>query len=211
MVMTYQGTALDPSDRLVLFDAESLQELSAAQPTPTVGEDVPDGQVDVELSAALEVGDSAWFVRFSEAGSSVPYRLHAPDGDPIDEAVDLAGDRLSDTLRDTDNDGVPDLADTDSDNDGISDANEAGDDPAAPRDTDEDGTPDYRDSDSDGDGLADAYEVGDNPGQPRDTDGDSIADYLDEDSDGNGINDAIERGDGETPPDLDGDGVAKRL
>ncbi len=83
-------------------------------------------------------------------------------------------------LPNSDNDGTPDLRDTESDNDGLPDADEGG--PSAqncgpPRDTDNDGIPDYRDPDSDNDGLPDGDEgdIGTDPLNP-DTDGDGVSD-----------------------------------
>ena len=115
---------------------------------------------------------------------------------------------MVDNLRDTDGDGIPDLADTDSDNDGIPDEREAG--TARPRDTDEDGRQTIERPTAMGT-ASDRFEAGDDPNAPRDTDGDSIPDYLDDDSDGNGITDVDERGQGDDPADFDGDGVADLL
>jgi len=72
-----------------------------------------------------------------------------------------------DPALDTDQDGTPDIADTDDDNDGISDmadADENGDgaveDPNW--DSDNDGTPDMSDTDDDNDGVSDAEDGDDN-------------------------------------------------
>lgn len=94
---------------------------------------------------------------------------------------------------DTDDDGVPDLADLDSDGDTIEDNIEGTGDP------DEDGLPNYRDLDSDGDGIPDETEGS------GDIDGDGVPNFLDLDSDGNGIPDAVEGAD--PTADLDGDGI----
>jgi hypothetical protein len=72
-----------------------------------------------------------------------------------------------DPTLDTDQDGIPDIADTDDDNDGIADladADENGDgaleDPNW--DSDNDGTPDMSDTDDDNDGVPDAQDGDDN-------------------------------------------------
>ena len=79
--------------------------------------------------------------------------------------------RFDEGPRDTDRDGIPDLADHDSDNDGIEDREEYGQPGEGEpiRDSDEDGTPDYLDEDSDGDGFGPEEGAGDqdNDGTPR--------------------------------------------
>ncbi|MEZ4327005.1 MAG: Ig-like domain-containing protein [Polyangiales bacterium] len=151
------------------------------------------------------------------------------DGVPDDvECPDAAG-----TCPDTDDDGVPDIADPDDDGDGVptvleipSDVDTDGDDvpdyldddddgdgvPTAveapegvARDTDGDGIPDHRDSDDDGDTLLTRDE---RPGDVDvDTDMDTVPDYLDDDDDGDGIPTATERMDVGRHGNPDDDGV----
>jgi hypothetical protein len=111
--------------------------------------------------------------------------------------------------KDTDGDGVPDIADTDDDNDGILDTVEG------TIDTDGDGVPNNRDLDSDNDGINDVREANgidaDNNGiadgtpspttgaigtglTPPDTDGDGVKDFLDLDSDNDALSDLAESG-----------------
>ena len=84
------------------------------------------------------------------------------DGDGLGDNPGLNGEPFP---QDLDNDGIPDMDDTDRDGDGISDATEvsAGTDPAnatsRPEDLDRDGIPDAEDSDTDGDGFADELET----------------------------------------------------
>jgi hypothetical protein len=140
------------------------------------------------------------------------------DGDGLTNDEEAALGTDPDDL-DTDDDGIPDVAETgdhdqdgladaldsDSDNDGIPDGVEAGPDPLHPVDTDGDGTPDFLDRDSDGDGLPDALEGALDAGTPRDTDGDGTPDYLDTDSDGDTLPDALEGN--ALGTDQDGDGI----
>ncbi len=161
------------------------------------------------------------------------------DGDGIDDTfdvdqtsgVDANGDGIDDAVQpiDTDNDGTPDVHDTDSDNDGVLDSIESGnsgndtdgdgiddtfdvdqtggadtngdgiDDAVLPVDTDNDGVQDVFDPDSDGDGIPDAVEGG------GDTDGDGIPDSQDSDSDNDGVPDSVEAG--TSGVDTDGDGI----
>lgn len=102
------------------------------------------------------------------------------DGDGIDDKTEVGSDPLK--PRDTDNDGILDILDTDDDGDEIPSREEG------ITDTDNDGTPDYLDKDDDGDGLStDAENY--NGGTPKDDDSDKdgIADYLDPDDDGDNI------------------------
>ena len=133
--------------------------------------------------------------------------------------------------RDTDGDGVADIADTDDDNDGILDIAEG------TGDTDSDGVPNSLDLDSDNDGINDVREANsvdaNNDGTmdgtpspttgaigagltPPDTDGDGVKDFLDLDSDNDALSDLAESGypttdtnnDGVVDgPDTDGDGI----
>lgn len=114
------------------------------------------------------------------------------DGDGVDDKTEVGSDPLN--PRDSDDDGIPDILDTDDDGDEIltADENPNG---GTPKDddTDLDGVPNYLDKDDDGDGLpTDAENY--NSGTPKDddTDKDGTPDYLDADDDGDGINTAIE-------------------
>lgn len=105
---------------------------------------------------------------------------------------------------DTDEDGTPDITDTDDDNDGLLDTQDP-----KPKDTDNDGTDNATDTDDDGDGIADNQEAA---GQKLDTDNDGTPNVTDTDDDGDGIPDSTEQGvlgpDGKyTLPDTDGDGL----
>ncbi|MCU0467176.1 MAG: hypothetical protein MUF58_01125 [Arcicella sp.] len=133
--------------------------------------------------------------------------------------------------KDTDGDGVPDIADTDDDNDGILDTVEGS------IDTDGDGIPNSADLDSDNDGINDVREANgtdaNNDGildgtpstttgaigtglTPPDTDSDGVKDFLDLDADNDALSDLAESGyptadannDGVADgPDTDGDGI----
>lgn len=119
-------------------------------------------------------------------GTGLPdYRDLDSDGDSINDIVESGqgyldgnNDGAIDTTTDTDNDGIPNVAD------GL---------PAAfgdARDSDNDGVSDAIDIDDDNDGILDTVE-----GPPgTDTDGDSVPDSLDLDSDNDGINDLVESG-----------------
>jgi len=152
------------------------------------------------------------------------------DGDGIADVIDDDPTRHG-SRNDADGDGVPDVIDLDDDNDGIPDVQET--DNGADVDTDMDGIVDRLDLDSDNDGLPDSVEgVGndslDSDGDgvldnltdanddgladqvptsmiPVDTDGDGIADFRDRDSDGDGVTDLTEAG-GDDTIDSDGDG-----
>ncbi len=134
---------------------------------------------------------------------------------------------LSNVGQDTDNDGVFNSVDFDDDNDGIPDVVESN------EDADGDGIIDSLDLDSDNDGIPDLVEAGgedldangrvDNPTDidndgladivdPRqsglsllllDTDFDTVKDFLDRDSDNDGITDLVEA----NGKDVDGNGV----
>jgi len=134
----------------------------------------------------------------------------------IDTINDTNGNGLDDSyetnpaiLQDRDQDGIPDIWDTDDDGDGIptkvEDANNDGN--PANDDADGDGIPNYLDFDSDGDGKLDSYEG------TYDSDGDTIPDYLDpdssQDSDGDGIPDFVEGS--FQLDDFDGDGTENFL
>ena len=155
------------------------------------------------------------------------------DGDGVADVVD--GDNTGHGVaRDSDGDGVTDAVDLDDDNDGVPDVQET--DNGADVDTDMDGIVDRLDLDADNDGLADSVEgVGNNSLDsdrggilddlidtnadgladhvasgmvPLDTDGDGIADFRDTDSDGDGMNDITESArDVVDLIDADGDGV----
>ncbi|MDF1762347.1 MAG: OmpA family protein, partial [Oleibacter sp.] len=125
------------------------------------------------------------------------------DNDGIDDAMDadtlglpdLNGDGIADSaVRDTDDDGEPDLLDKDSDGDGIEDSVEDN-----TRDSDNDGILDHLDpvdgsdgnvqvggGDSDGDGIPDILDC------CRDSDFDGIPDYTEDDSDADFVSDSIE-------------------
>lgn len=100
-----------------------------------------------------------------------------------------------------------DYLDTDSDNDGIPDVIESDGAKTNPTDTDGDGVQDYRDTDSDNDTVEDVYE-GMNGAVARDTDGDGVADFRDTDADNDGILDMTERVTAQpnAPIDTDADG-----
>ncbi|ACR12880.1 thrombospondin type 3 repeat family protein [Teredinibacter turnerae T7901] len=153
------------------------------------------------------------------------------DNDGIDDSfdvdetggVDLDNDGIDDgyVLRDTDEDGIPDMLDPDSDGDGIPDALEA---VREPVDSDNDLIDDRFDVDqtggidTDGNGIDDRFDAGQTGGPDADNDGiddttvpqadadhDGIPDYLDSDSDNDGIPDSVEAGN--TGNDTDGDGI----
>ncbi|HPY40687.1 MAG TPA: choice-of-anchor L domain-containing protein, partial [Thiolinea sp.] len=155
------------------------------------------------------------------------------DGDGIDDKTELGSDPAH--PLDTDNDGHPNILDTDDDGDGILtvDENYNGGTPLDD-DTDKDGIPDYLDSDDDGDGFAtdeENYNSGnsldddsdkdgipdyrdsddDNDGVPtliegaKDSDGDGIRDYLDSDDDGDTVPTAKETYNGASPTENDTD------
>ena len=119
------------------------------------------------------------------------------DGVPDDvECPDAAG-----TCPDTDDDGVPDIADPDDDGDGVPTVLEI----PSDVDTDGDDVPDYLDDDDDGDGIPTATERMD-VGRHGNPDDDGVPAWLDTDSDGDGIPDMTEG-----RADVDGDGVPDYL
>jgi hypothetical protein len=185
-----------------------------------------DGLNDIVVTIA-----SAWDV--DGDGQIDPGNALDTDGDGVADVVD--GDNTGHRAgHDSDNDGVLDGVDLDDDNDGIPDIQET--DNGADVDTDMDGVVDRLDLDADNDGLPDSIEsIGNNSLDddrdgvlddltdtdadgladlvsaamlPLDTDGDGIADFRDTDSDGDGINDITEGGrDVVDTIDADGDGV----
>jgi gliding motility-associated-like protein len=136
------------------------------------------------------------------------------DNDGIPDVIESDGAKTNPT--DNDSDGVQDYRDTDSDDDTVEDVYE-GMNGAVARDTDGDNTPDYRDTDADNDGILDMTErVTAQPNAPIDTDGDGGYDFQDTDSDDDTIPDSVEgvaENDSDGMPnyrdlDSDGDGVA---
>lgn len=92
---------------------------------------------------------------------------------------------------DFDEDGIPNVTDTDDDGDGTPDAQDSND-YKAPADNDGDGIPNTTDTDDDGDGVADVTD--------SDEDGDGVPDVIDSDDNDDGVTD-------EDAPDQDKDGV----
>ena len=153
------------------------------------------------------------------------YAEGKPDTDSdsfIDERDDFPRDPME--WRDTDGDGVGDVADTDDDGDGVSDDVDVFPfDPSENADSDDDGVGDNADAfptdpeeteDTDGDGVGDNGDVYPNdPNESRDTDGDGVGDNGDlfpedpyewSDADGDGVGDNADS-------DADGDGVPNAL
>ena len=190
-------------------------------PRDTDGDKVPDFRdLDSDNDGILDV---------TEAGLSDPdLDGYVGAGElPVDDKGLIAGAGVV-PAPDTDGDKVPDFRDLDSDNDGIPDVAEAtrpdpdndahigaGNPPVTdskglvegagihPVDTDGDGLPDYRDLDSDGDGRPDISEAG-----GVDADGDRKVDGF-QDRDGDGLDDTVSPLAGGVPlavPDSDGDG-----
>jgi hypothetical protein len=177
---------------------------------------VPDGSID---------SDGDGFTNGEESDETLAI--------PTDDDGESGNDIVTVAL-DTDEDGIPDVTDTDDDGDGVSDADEAlvSTDPLDPETID--GTPDGS-LDTDGDGIDNGTESDetlaiptDDDGEPGndivtaalDTDGDGIPDVTDTDDDGDGVNDSDEAlvgtdplnpmSDGVTPDgdlDFDGDGI----
>lgn len=164
-------------------------------------------------------------------GDSVPdFRDLDSDNDGVPDSieaggVDLDSDGVIDAIQDTDQDGIPDVADvdqtggTDTDFDGIDDLGDV--DQTGGADADNDGIDDAIDPDDNGDGQVDLLQSsqGGSTLPVPDTNGDGASDYIDLDSDGDGISDLAEAGgadidadgriDGFT--DTDGDGLDDRL
>ena len=96
--------------------------------------------------------------------------------------------------KDTDGDGIGDMADDDDDGDGVPDLRDAFPlDNGEWLDSDLDGVGNNADTDDDNDGVtdtSDAFPL--NPVEYVDTDGDGIGDTADVDADGDGINDDVE-------------------
>ena len=215
-------------------DADGLVDDGAITDTPpnTDGVDGPDF-IDVDSdddgSNDIDGGDAAGFDGDSD-GQIDPGSGADADGDGIADVIDDDPTRHG-SGSDSDGDGVPDSIDLDDDNDGIPDVQET--DNGADVDTDMDGIVDRLDLDTDNDGLPDSLEgVGnngldtdgdgvlddltDNDGDgladqvpssmiPVDTDGDGVADFRDTDSDGDGISDLTEGG-GDVADTIDADG-----
>jgi Ca2+-binding RTX toxin-like protein len=139
----------------------------------------------------------------------------------IDGFIDINGNGIADKLEtsplpipDTDGDGAADYRDLDSDNDGLPDLAEGGHDPVLV-DKDGDGVVDA--ADADGDGIQDGVDgnpsvFGDRNGLTNstviDSDNDGIPDYRELDSNNNGIPDRVEAGlpTGPGSPDANSDG-----
>lgn len=141
-------------------------------------------------------GDGISNGREAELGSNPNH--DDSDGDGITDAIELGSDPTQ--IRDSDQDGTPDILDSDDDNDGVLSRYEVGADPNNPQDTDGDGIPDYLDQDDDGDGLLTRYENADpnedgNPEDAQDSDENGTPDYLDNDDDGDGTNTSDEQAD----------------
>ena len=141
-------------------------------------------------------GDGISNGREAELGSNPNH--DDSDGDGISDTIELGSDPTQ--ARDSDQDGTPDILDSDDDNDGIYSRHEVGADPNNPQDTDGDGIPDYLDQDDDGDGLLTRYENPDpnndhDPQDAQDSDKDGTPNYLDNDDDGDGTNTADEQAD----------------
>ena len=120
----------------------------------------------------------------ADFGSTPPSRLiKITSGITVN--FDADGDGIRDSIEtfslDSDGDGTPDYLDADSDNNGIPDLAETGDN-NFPFDSDADGTADFRDTDNDNDGYSDAAEIGGDPANPLDLDNDGIPDHRDSDS-----------------------------
>lgn len=124
---------------------------------------------------------------------------NAPGGNGNDLALDDI--RITQTLCDTDGDGVADIFDLDNDNDGIPNIVEAA--MISNPDPDEDSTtagPTWIDANNNG--MHDSFEGL----TPNDFDGDGVSNHLDLDSDNDGIFDALEF-DGLGDLDITGNGI----
>lgn len=181
-------------------------------PRPPVEEGGEPGPAEPRIRLAISSGwidlqepepATLYVVRNGAASEGVTFWLDDDDSVPAALELGEGRSRFGDSPRDSDDDGIPDLADPDSDDDGIPDAVEfepQGEEGIA-LDSDEDGRPDYLDDDSDGDGILDQLEG------HGDQDQDGIPDHRDEDADNDGIPDSQERGPGGEPRDRDGDGL----
>jgi len=169
-------------------------------------------------SLVLDVSGDTMDVKFINNIGGIPdYFTIVKDTTPYSANNDADGDSVLDTTecpngfpcRDSDNDGIADIYDTDDDNDGIPtiDENIAG-----FENVDGDALPNYLDTNSDGDGLLDSQECSTLPCVNSDTDG--LPNFLDTDSDDDTVLDGIdqcylEAGTVATNgcPDADGDGI----
>lgn len=120
-------------------------------------------------------------------------------------------DLTLEVLRDTDEDGIPDIIDDDDDNDGTPDINDDFPlDEEEDTDTDGDGIGDNADDDDDNDGVPDDQDdFPTDPDETTDTDGDGTGDNADDDDDNDDVPD--DEDDFPTDPnedtDSDGDGI----
>jgi hypothetical protein len=180
-----------------------------------------DGVGDAEESCVY--GSDRYAVDSDRDGIDDGVEILLAGSDPT--SVDSDGDGVLDPFeigdpaapRDTDGDGLSDVADDDDDGDGLPTRDEDWDGDGDPSndDTDRDGVPDHRDADDDGDGLETLLEDVDGDGDPRDddSDDDGAPNHRDPDDDGDGIPTRIEdvNGDGIYVDDADGDGVPNHL
>jgi|GEM_PF-1116007 len=169
-------------------------------------------------SLVLDVSSDRMDVKFINNSGGIPdYFTIVKDTTPYGANNDADGDSVLDTTecpngfpcRDSDNDGIADIYDTDDDNDGIPtiDENIAG-----FENVDGDALPNYLDTNSDGDNLTDSQECSTLP--CANTDNDGLPNFLDTDSDGDTVLDGIDQCylEAGTPatngcPDMDGDGI----
>lgn len=143
--------------------------------------------------------------------------------DQDDKGVDDTVQSSALPLFDTDGDGIRDFQDTDSDNDGLPDSAETTGNLATPTDTDGDGAADYREQDSDDDGVSDTVEAGSDPSRPTDSNGNGVPDFQENgvqndgtgsggdnggDTGGSGGDDSSQ--DDDPRPDRDADGIANQ-
>ncbi|MEZ4833547.1 MAG: hypothetical protein R2873_16445 [Caldilineaceae bacterium] len=168
-----------------------------------------------------------------EAGGSDPDEdgiigegaIEDSDGDGLADPVDEDSGGAALTPPDNDEDGVPDLLESnsaDADGDGNPDQADPDDadtcvpNPGAdPCDLDDDGIPNQHDPDADNDGYPNTQEeaAGSDPfdgsSVPGDNDGDGILDHADPDDDNDGLTDAAEATAGTNPLRADSDGDGK--
>lgn len=160
----------------------------ALEPTDTDKDGIPD-HIDLD-------SDNDGILDSIEADNLPKLTGKDTDSDGLDDALDVDQtlgqdanlDGVDDafSLKDSDNDGMPDVYDLDSDNDGIPDSVEFQGKPAI--DVNLDGTVDDI-GDENNDGLADVISLN---ALPVDTDLDGVPDYLDLDSDSDGLTDLKE-------------------